>query len=215
MKHLRLTVTPTGGDIHPTWGALAAAEGVEAHRMVYWNVDREVATLMFEVDGDVDVVRRILGGEPLVRDFEVVPGDGRWSYLYVRGEKTDTEQRLYDAFFRERLLIVPPLSATPDGGVRFAVVGEATALNEALAARPDSVRVDVEGVGEYEGRPRAAADLTARQRETLRAAVETGYYEVPREATVEAVAEAVDLASSTVSEHLRKAEAAVMPSAVD
>jgi predicted DNA binding protein len=52
--------------------------------------------------------------------------------------------------------------------------------------------------------------LTDRQREAVRAAVEAGYYAVPREASLADVAEAIGCAESTASEHLRRAEAAVM-----
>lgn len=48
--------------------------------------------------------------------------------------------------------------------------------------------------------------LTARQRELLEAAYETGYYEWPRECTGEEMAEAFDIASATFSEHIRAAE---------
>jgi len=48
--------------------------------------------------------------------------------------------------------------------------------------------------------------LTERQREVLDAAVETGYYRDPRGATHEEVAAALDIAPTTVGEHLRKIE---------
>jgi len=49
--------------------------------------------------------------------------------------------------------------------------------------------------------------LTDRQQEAVHAALEHGYYEVPREGTVEDVAATLDCAPSTASNHLRKAEA--------
>lgn len=48
--------------------------------------------------------------------------------------------------------------------------------------------------------------LTDRQREVLRAAFEAGYYEWPREATGEAVAERLGITSATFSEHVHTAE---------
>ncbi|WP_135364002.1 helix-turn-helix domain-containing protein [Halosimplex halophilum] len=48
--------------------------------------------------------------------------------------------------------------------------------------------------------------LTDRQREVLRTALEAGYYEWPREATGEEVAEGLGISSATFSEHVHAAE---------
>lgn len=48
-------------------------------------------------------------------------------------------------------------------------------------------------------------DLTDRQFEALTLAVESGYFAVPREATLDDVAEAMDVGKSTAGEHLRRA----------
>ena len=49
-------------------------------------------------------------------------------------------------------------------------------------------------------------DLSPRQRETLATAYEKGYYEIPRETTTTAIAEAVGVERRTAEEHLRRAE---------
>ncbi|SFC70355.1 HTH DNA binding domain-containing protein [Halobiforma haloterrestris] len=46
--------------------------------------------------------------------------------------------------------------------------------------------------------------------EGIRTAVDMGYYEVPREATAEEVAAELELDSSTVTEHLQRAERNVL-----
>ncbi|MCW3999294.1 MAG: helix-turn-helix domain-containing protein [Candidatus Bathyarchaeota archaeon] len=48
--------------------------------------------------------------------------------------------------------------------------------------------------------------LTEKQREVLLAAYKMGYYDIPRKITTEELARKLDLADSTVVEHLRKAE---------
>ena len=58
----------------------------------------------------------------------------------------------------------------------------------------------------YGGRERPIDELTDRQREVIRTAYESGYYEVPRETTTEAVAAELDIDPSTVAEHLQRAE---------
>jgi predicted DNA binding protein len=64
-------------------------------------------------------------------------------------------------------------------------------------------------------RDRATADvlpsgLTERQREALEAAYRAGYFDWPRETTAEEVAETLDIAASTLTAHLRKAEATLL-----
>lgn len=55
----------------------------------------------------------------------------------------------------------------------------------------------------------SGVSLPEEQRSTLRLAVESGYYETPREITLEELAEGMDLPRSTVSYRLRRAEAAL------
>ncbi|MFB6162133.1 MAG: helix-turn-helix domain-containing protein [Halococcoides sp.] len=52
--------------------------------------------------------------------------------------------------------------------------------------------------------------LTDRQRSLVREAVAAGYYDVPRDCTLTDLADRVDLAKSTVSETLHRAESAVL-----
>ncbi|MFW6436439.1 MAG: helix-turn-helix domain-containing protein [Halococcoides sp.] len=52
--------------------------------------------------------------------------------------------------------------------------------------------------------------LTDRQRHLVREAVAAGYYDVPRDCTLTELADRVDLAKSTVSETLHRAESAVL-----
>ena len=62
------------------------------------------------------------------------------------------------------------------------------------------------GVSQWEFDSLASVTLPREQRETLRAAIERGYYETPREITVAALAERLDTPQSTVSYRLRQAE---------
>ena len=49
-----------------------------------------------------------------------------------------------------------------------------------------------------------------RQREVLKTAFESGYYEIPRETTLEEIAAEMDITKTTASNHLRKAERRVI-----
>jgi len=52
--------------------------------------------------------------------------------------------------------------------------------------------------------------LTAQQERTLRAALDSGYYSIPRRIEVRALAKRLGLSTSTAAEHLRKAESKVI-----
>lgn len=68
------------------------------------------------------------------------------------------------------------------------------------------VPTELRKLGPYDGRDRPLDDLTDRQREVIRTAFEMGYFEVPREASTDDVADELGLDSSTVAEHLQRAE---------
>ena len=80
-------------------------------------------------------------------------------------------------------------------------------LREAL---PEGITLEfnhLNGVSQWEFDSLASVTMPREQRETLRAAVEHGYYETPREITVGELAECLDTPTSTVSYRLRQAEA--------
>lgn len=94
-----------------------------------------------------------------------------------------------------------------DRGLLLSFVGSQEAIRDVLrhyedaGASPDLVRL-----AEYEGTGDALDALTDRQLEVLRTAYELGFYEIPREASTEDIAETMDLDTATVSEHLQRAE---------
>lgn len=57
--------------------------------------------------------------------------------------------------------------------------------------------------------------LTPRQREALLVAHERGYFDIPRRASLEAVADELDITPSALSERLRRAHAHLVETAVD
>ncbi|MFC6954253.1 helix-turn-helix domain-containing protein [Halorubellus litoreus] len=66
-----------------------------------------------------------------------------------------------------------------------------------------------------DGDPEPAGDgLTDRQREALRTAYEMGYFEIPRRTSLEAVADELDVAASSASERLRRAETELIEAVV-
>ncbi|QCS43285.1 helix-turn-helix domain-containing protein [Natrinema versiforme] len=212
MRYLRLTVRPTDREIHPVHTVMTEREFVDRVRMVHWNIaDIDVPAILFSVVGDTEALADALESTAEIESFAITRIDERRFYCYTQGRTTAVERALYEAFTRDGLLVLPPLTYEDDGGVRFEVVGEADALRTALATVPDGIDVAVERVGEYDtARETVDAALTSRQREAITTALATGYYETPREATIEDVAAELECARSTAAEHLQKAESRII-----
>ena len=72
--------------------------------------------------------------------------------------------------------------------------------------------VTVESLTEFPG---SEPDLTDRQREVVETALESGYFEWPRETSSEELAEKLGITRGTCLEHLRKAESKLLHEAID
>lgn len=87
------------------------------------------------------------------------------------------------------------------------LVGDQAAIADLVAAYEESgISPDLTSLTGYTGGADTADALTDRQREVIETAHELGYYEVPREASTQDIAETLDLDPSTVTEHLQRAE---------
>jgi DNA-binding CsgD family transcriptional regulator len=94
-----------------------------------------------------------------------------------------------------------------DDGFTFDVTGSHEAITDTISAYENAgATVSLETLRDYEHREEPLDALTPRQREVLEIAYEMGYFDVPRSASTEAVAAELDLDTSTVSEHLQRAE---------
>jgi hypothetical protein len=92
-------------------------------------------------------------------------------------------------------------------GASMSLVGPQEAISGTVSEYETAgVSPTLEKLGSYDGRERPLDELTDRQREIIQTAYDMGYYEVPREATTEAVASEIDVDPSTVAEHLQRAE---------
>lgn len=130
---------------------------------------------------------------------------GRSGHVYLV-EVCDTAATAETAATGDRFPHCEQLRVT-DGGLRVTWAGPEDRLHEELA-RLDEVGsgASLEQLRSY--RPQAAPldALTDRQRAVLETAFERGYYNVPRQASVAAIADSFGLDDSTVAEHLRRAE---------
>jgi hypothetical protein len=92
-------------------------------------------------------------------------------------------------------------------GATMSLVGPHEAISGQLTQYEDAgVSPNLQRIGGYDGPDYPLDELTARQREVIERAWEMGYYEVPKEVSADEVAADLELDSSTVNEHLQRAE---------
>ena len=190
---------------------LSGAEYLDRVVGLHWNVSGDRLGLMLYAEGDDEAFREEMRRAPAVLDFEVVPTGGDGFYAYLRNELNALSRRLFGAFTRGSLLVLPPLEYGGDGSTTFSVFGPTEELQAAIEAVPHPFEVTVGAVGGMGATPGLVeSSLSPRQREAVGVAIEVGYYDVPREGDYETIAARMGCAPSTAAEHLRKAESKIL-----
>jgi hypothetical protein len=208
VKSLRCTLRFEESAMHPVHRRLMTDEALVSDQLLHSHRAADGPdTLLFYVEGDHEAFVDALETTERIVDYRVTPLGEDACYAYVREESTEFDAQLEGAFERPGLLLIPPVEFRSDGTARFTVVGEPDALQTALEDVPAEARIDIDRIGDYDAPPSTAdTTLTDRQREAAAAAFELGYYDVPREGSVSEVADRLDCAPGTASEHLRKVE---------
>lgn len=147
---------------------------------------------------------RRLDAMDAVRWWEQVSSEGS-GYVYLI-EAGDTEVRDATPSDNDRFPRCEQLRVT-DEGITLTWAGPQDRLHEELA-RLETAEGDItlERLRGYRPREGPLDALTDRQRDVLEVALERGYYDVPRQASVREVATEFGLDDSTVAEHLQRAE---------
>ncbi|GAA0533726.1 helix-turn-helix domain-containing protein [Halorubrum ejinorense] len=217
MRYLRLELRYPPDLMHPMHRLVDESDAVERDVLLQGTVLDETAdTFLFYVEGDINVYTDALRAVDRIREFEVTRIDDDGYYVFLTQRRDAVDEAMFDPFQRTGIVVVPPVDFRPSGTVRLTLIGERGPLGDALAELPDRIGSDVLRIGEYDWRQDLFdPGLTDRQFDALAAAVESGYYEFPRSGTVEEVAERIDAAPSTASEHLRKAESAMMSAFIE
>lgn len=212
MKYLRLTLALPEDVIHPMHAFVCEHGGYADYRLIHWNYGGpDTNTLLFHVRGDREAYADRLDDLDRVRAFDLAPIAGDAFYVYVEESPADVDATLLDAFEVNGVVAVPPVAYYTDRTMAVGVVGDPDVLRALVDDVPSSIDVTVDQVvDDPPGDPDVGADLTARQRDAVRAAQRLGYYDVPRDASVADVADAIDCAPGTAAEHLRRAQQRVL-----
>jgi predicted DNA binding protein len=210
MKHIRITVEPDLGRSPPFLEYLLDAPEVTEARAVDWNRgDAEISTHLYAVDGDIGPFEELAAETSGVKSVTVSPTDGSTSYAIL--ELRDSEVPIFGgtakAIDRGGLVVRRPL-VYRDGHIEGHIVGDPAVLQATIDETPPTVSVQIDVISQYpSAETHPATALSDRQREALQVALELGYYDTPRRATHEDVAEELGCAPNTASQHLQKGEA--------
>lgn len=155
-----------------------------------------------EVDDAVDEDR--LADLPVVTWWERVAGSGPGT-AYLLGFDVENAPDTIEACADD--LVVCGTIDVRDGDFTFDVAGPQDAIADTIAEyEAAGANVTLEALQEFDPRDQPLDALTARQQEVVEVAFDVGYFDVPRSASTAEVAAELDLDTSTVSEHLQRAE---------
>ena len=191
------------------------SDAIEREELVTWNrlPEREVEHLLFYVVGDREPYRQAIDSVDSIPDCTVTPIDDSTFYSYICQETREADVVWRREFAKLELVVMPPVVYDSHGRTHLTVVGVDSALStlvENLEGGP-GIGVEVLELGEFDRRHgTVGGQLTDRQLTLVESAADVGYYEVPRRGSLADVAEAADVARSTASTVLRRAESNVM-----
>ncbi|AUV82137.1 bacterio-opsin activator [Salinigranum rubrum] len=215
MRYVTLRLSPSRGEgFHPLGRRLSEEPSIRREAIHHVELlDDGTVLLLAEGSGDRDRYEEIMSSSPSVIDY-MASGTDRWMAV----SHLDTSEAVRQVMEWQRdaeVVIETPMLFQSDGSQRMTLLGDQRAFKRLFerATALESFSFEVVESGEYEpSAERFMRSLTARQQEILTTAVDLGYYRAPRQATHEDIAAAVDLAPSTVGDHLRKIEERVFES---
>ena len=215
MRFLRLTLSRPPASRHPVQTFVETSDAVRRERNLgvadlpggYW-------AHLSHVEGDLAAFRAVLVRTDTVESFDLTPVGEASFYAYVVYRMRPADESFLSTFDEHGVVVLMPVEVDSTGST-FTLVGPDDALASLVEAFEAEMVVEFERLGEFDHwHGPLAGRLTDRQREAVSAALSLGYYAVPREADLGAVAVALDCAPGTASTLLRRAERAVMEAAV-
>ena len=213
MKSVRLVVEYDAEVLHPTHELVCDSPRIEREYVLEGRVDDGIETILSYVEGDPEPYERTLEASPEVLEYDLRPDGNGSFFVYARSELGERGRSLANAFDRETLVVVPPIEFRPDRAMAVTLIGHPADLQATIDEVPPGIESTVQWIGDHA--QALGGRLTDRQREALGVAWELGYYDVPREADLEAVAEALECVPATASTLLRRGEARLVADAVD
>lgn len=197
---------------HPMHRALMERETLSRAELLMWGPTETVTTL-FWYDGPTTAVRELLSAVDSIETSTLIEStDGTYGFIYQ--SEYELAEAVLELVAEAKVIFRPPVTFFDSGRVRFEAVGESTELSALYAGLSRLLETSIERVEPFR-RQGSAGRLTDRQQAALAAAVDVGYYAVPRTGDTEAVAAELGCEPSTAGELIRKAEASVITDYVE
>ena len=210
MRFITFLLVPPDGQFHPIEASLDAA-GLERRAVHRFRLlDDDTVVSLYELQGDRVTAQTVLDDHESVRSASTT-ALGERVFAHVHFTPNALLERIYAIPQNHDLVLDMPMQYAERGALRVTAIGTLDTFREAMGAMTEEVRLRLLGTGDYVPTDHGLyAQLTERQREILHAAVEAGYYEEPREANYQDIADRLDISTGTVGEHLRKIESTVL-----
>ncbi|HKJ58349.1 MAG TPA: helix-turn-helix domain-containing protein [Halobacteriales archaeon] len=191
--------------------ALRDAPGTTVVHEELYDVDDEIRHFFWAEGDDFDAFDAGLDADPTVTDPTVLTETGGRRLYRVTFTEAGEEVATFPTW-GELDLVMLDSRATADGWQVRIRVPDRNALSGFVdACRDRGLTFVVDAI--YSATDEAGAPggpLTAVQREALLAALETGYFDVPRSASLEEIAARLEVSPQAASERLRRGMAALV-----
>lgn len=209
MKSATVKVTWPEKFSHPVDRQLSRIDNVEPRVIRYANPcpdNHYIQTVEF--GGDLDQTREVLSTCESVVEY-IVTDDRDHKVAYMKCRNVGFAKDFVCFHHRFDITVDWPIYYIDNkGGFKMQVAGELEGLQNATAALPDFMSIDIQRLGEYNpDKDEMMMSLTDNQRKLLATAHREGYYKVPRETTQAELAEELDISPGTISERLQRIEA--------
>ncbi|MDT3437715.1 helix-turn-helix domain-containing protein [Haloarcula sp. 1CSR25-25] len=209
MRYLTVLAKPNeDGAFHPLGEKLTNEPSIRRRAIHHIELlDDDTVLLFAEASGDKQRYEEIMEDSEYVISY-LTAGESRWTAV-SQFEPTENVRRALE-LQRESLLVVDtPIRFTSEDNLKITYLGTEEIFKKLYdyAEEADHMSFDILATGEHDTDGKAFSSMiTSRQEEVLEAAVELGYYNEPRRASLEDISEAVGVTPGTVGEHLRKVE---------
>lgn len=208
MERVRATVRLDEENAPELYALLAHTDGVDSvHVLAVNSALEDGETILITVAGDPDSfaeqARETTGVESIAMSEDAT--EGAHALVTTTPDGTQLSGMLHSIGSSEIVLRLPIVYR--NGRMHATAVGTSDALQSVHDGGREDFPIQIESVGPFHGySDDPLTRLSDRQREALETAYEMGYYEQPRQATHEDIADRLDCAPVTASDHLQKAE---------
>ncbi len=178
--------------------------------------DKELAAISRVEFHDPEIKVEEFTKSGLLDDAQVIEKEKNGTYiLFTRSGAPSLSAILKDLGIQGGYLF-PPLGIQ-DGKVKFSFIGSEKQIKEFMEKLDSiAIRYRVVLLADANFSPISPlSQLTEKQQEVLLTAYKMGYYDIPRKITSEEIANKLQIADSTVVEHLRKAEQRIIKQIVE